>query len=127
MQRKRNLPDWQGDDLFSGISGDPAEFILARLSGLSWPRQGRFPVNHPHSRPCPRCRRCRPGILLVVVAADDICPCQVGAVHGKPAEQRCVALDAIGYLHSCALLPAFPWRSIAAPHCQSLISASIRR
>lgn len=49
MPRKRNLPDWQGDDLFSGISGDLAEFIPVELSGLLWPPQDRFPVNHPQT------------------------------------------------------------------------------
>jgi hypothetical protein len=46
MPNKRRTPHEHGDDLFSGLSGDPAEFIRFGLSRLSWPPQGRFPVNH---------------------------------------------------------------------------------
>lgn len=46
MPNKRRPPHEQGDDLFSGLTGDPAEFIGFGLAGLSWPPQGRFPVNH---------------------------------------------------------------------------------
>jgi hypothetical protein len=50
MPQKRIPPHEHGDDLFSGGSGDPADFIPVGLSGLSWPSQGRFPVNHARAR-----------------------------------------------------------------------------
>jgi hypothetical protein len=47
MQRKRKTPADLGDDLFSA---EPGTFIKLRLSGLAWPAQGRFPVNHHQAR-----------------------------------------------------------------------------
>jgi hypothetical protein len=43
MVSKRRQPVTWADDLFSQ---DPGSFVPHDLSRLSWPRQGRFPVNH---------------------------------------------------------------------------------